>query len=117
MSYRMRLLRWRTSQSLHSSVVYPQAPRPSFQLDVRALGAVHYCLRHDARHGSVESVARAILAGGNQSDDHALASILTAILLVQLAEKRTLASRKSRSMVADYLGGGGEWRQDRGRAF
>src|SRR6266403_5382926 len=35
----------------------------------------------------------------------ALASILTAILLVQLAEKRTLASRKSRSMVADYLGG------------
>jgi len=60
-------VRWSDSPRLfhnpfHPAVVYPQAPGPSFQLDVRALWSVHRRLRHNPRDGGVESMARAILA-------------------------------------------------------
>src|SRR5580704_15710554 len=51
----------------HTSVVCPQASRRSIWLDVWTLRSVYRRVRHDAPYGSVESVARTILArGGHQ---------------------------------------------------
>src|SRR5580658_5558389 len=50
--------------SLHAAVVCAQTTRLAVQLDVRAVWDVHRGVRSDARDGSVEFVARAILAGG-----------------------------------------------------
>src|SRR5580704_17505024 len=50
--------------SLHAAVVCAQAARFAVQLDVRAVWGLHRGVRGDARDGSVEFVARAILGGG-----------------------------------------------------
>src|SRR5579863_3092258 len=54
----------------HASVVRAQAARPAVQLDVRLVRSVHRGLRGDARDGSVEFVARGLLAGGRNKGDH-----------------------------------------------
>src|SRR5271167_1824544 len=47
----------------HAAVVRAQTARLTVQLDLRAVWSVHRGVRHDARDGSMESVACRVLAG------------------------------------------------------